>query len=661
MEKQIEEILTVPIVLTEILRRTLDEAGSYRQECAELKKQADKLATLLRAVARVSSDASGRLYKRPTRRIMQDLEKSVNKALMLVKKCKKNGCFKRVFTITSGNNFRRVNGLLDNGIADITWLLNVSASVDERSNFLGLPPVASTDPMLAFIWERIAMLQQGNDDQREDAVNDLFSVANIHYRNAKIILEEEGVPSMLKLLCEGRPAAAETAARALGLLARDRDSVKQIAIDGAIPVFVKILSDSPMKVQAAVAWVVAKMLSLDTDLQADFSQHGIVKPLVSLLVFETLDESAKCNMTVHSLVASSLAANKPGVLTHGKHEEEQNTGTIDGMSFGKPPSSEVLGSKPKSSSNAAIACKTSGKTGSADLQYKNTGNKHLESIREEKRRGLTPLEINRKQREKEDPQVKTELKTEAARALWKLAKGNPMTSKSITETKALLCFAKLMETCTCTLQKNSVMAVMEIAAVAEKNDDLRRAAFKTSSPAAKAVVEQLLRLVEEGSPDLQAPCIKAIGCLSRTFPARETRVVKPLVKQLEGREDVATEAVVALVKFVCTENYLHIEHSKAVLEAPGASHLVQLIYFGEGQVQVSAVILMCYLALHVGDSDVLAKAGALSILEWVARTASLMQDPTVQKLLHLAVVKLEIYQGKGNFRHNPHPFDYQRF
>jgi hypothetical protein len=47
------------------------------------------------------------------------------------------------------------------------------------------------------------------------------------------------------------------------------------------------------------------------------------------------------------------------------------------------------------------------------------------------------------------------------------------------------------------------MAVMEIAGAAEQDAELRRAAFKTNSPAAKAVVEQLLRVIEKGEPELQ--------------------------------------------------------------------------------------------------------------------------------------------------------------
>eukprot|EP00249_Psilotum_nudum_P017171 c26192_g1_i1 orf=1-1569(-) len=523
MESEIEEILAVPVVLTDTLRRGADEAESYKQECAELKKQADKLAYLIRAVARISVDG-GRLYTRPTGRIMQELEKSLNKALALVAKCKKNGFFKRVITITSANDFKRVNALLDNGIGDITWLLNVSATGDDRSGFVGLPPVASMDPMLAFVWGHIALLQRGNEEEKEDAANALASVAKDNQRNGRIIVEELGVPHLLNLLSHGTLSAAETAARALGYLARDRNNVNQMVADGAVIVFVKVLTDSPMKVQARTAWALAEMLSREPGVQEEFHQHGIIKPLVSLLAFETLDETSKTNVTMLSLVASSMAANKAGILTPTRQENEQNVATVEENHFDKPPSSDsLLINKQKSPSNTIKTGSVLGKTSPTGFPYPNAGNKHLIPVRTENGRGLTPWELNRRRRGKEDPQVKTELKAEAARSLWMLAKGNSKTSKSITETKALHCFAKLMETGRGVLQWNSLMAVTDIAVVAEHDADLRRTAFKMSSPAAKAVVEQLLRLIEEGNPDLQVPCIKTIGCLSRTFPARETR------------------------------------------------------------------------------------------------------------------------------------------
>ncbi|KAL2520349.1 uncharacterized protein Fot_24272 [Forsythia ovata] len=193
------------------------------------------------------------------------------------------------------------------------------------------------------------------------------------------------------------------------------------------------------------------------------------------------------------------------------------------------------------------------------------------------------------------------------------------------------------------------MALMEITATAEEDADLRRSAFKPNSPASKAVVDQLLRIIEKEDMELLVPCIKAIGNLARTFRATETRIISPLVRLLDEREvEVSKEACVALKKFACTENYLHMDHSKAIISAGGAKHLVQLTYFGEQIVQRCALILLCYICLHVPDSEELAQAEVLIVLEWAFKHTSLIQDENVEKLLPEAKGKLELYQSRSS-------------
>ncbi|KAF9613715.1 hypothetical protein IFM89_010157 [Coptis chinensis] len=72
---------------------------------------------------------------------------------------------------------------------------------------------------------------------------------------------------------------------------------------------------------------------------------------------------------------------------------------------------------------------------------------------------------NIKGRESEDPATKTMMKAMAARALWHLAKGNSTICKSITESRALLCFDVLLEKGSYEVQYNSAMTLIEIAAV----------------------------------------------------------------------------------------------------------------------------------------------------------------------------------------------------
>jgi hypothetical protein len=199
------------------------------------------------------------------------------------------------------------------------------------------------------------------------------------------------------------------------------------------------------------------------------------------------------------------------------------------------------------------------------------------------------------------------------------------------------------------VQYFSAMAIMEIARVAEHSLVLRQSAFKPSSPAAKAVVDQLLGVVCRGEYDtLLLPCITGLGCLARTFTASETRIVAPLVQLLDEREPpVIKEAVVALTKFACTENHLHVNHCKAIVDDGGARHLVQLVYLGD-EVQIEALILLCYIALYVPESEELAQAGVLAVLLWASKQAQMVQDTRVEALLPDAKGRLELFQSRAS-------------
>jgi len=635
MAERVKQMLASPIQLADEVSKTAEEAHSFKQDCIELKRQTDKLAALLRQAAR----ASGGLYERPTGRITEDINQVLGKALVLVTKCRRNAMLKRVFTITSTTAFRKMNFLLDSSIGDVTWLLNVSASGEERADHLGLPPIATNDPMLGLIWEQIARLHTGSSpEEKADAAASLVSLAQDNERNGKLIVEEGGIGPLLKLIKEGTVEGQEAAAKAIGKLGKDPERVRQIIQEGVCSVFAKVLKDGgPMKVQSMVAWALSELVSNDPDSQEHFAQSGIIRSLVGHLAFETVPDHSKYTvgakaMTIHSVV--NLAAKDNNRLTQPQSQSQPQI----------PPQPQ-----PQLQPHALLLHNNSDNSDSPNPQHDN-GTKYTT------RRdiGMPSLSgLNLKGKEAEDPLVKASMKAEAARALWKLAKDNIKTCKSITESKALLCFAILLEKGKGEVQYNSAMAVMEIAAVAEEYPDLRRSAFKTNSPAAKALVDQLLRIIQEDDSESQLliPCIRSIGCLARTFPARETRLILPLVKHLDHRElSVSREAAISLSKFACTENYLHMEHSKAIIESSSAPHLVQLVYFGEGMAQVPALILLCYLALHVGDSEALAKAEALSALEWASKQVSLIQDPVLESLLPEAKSRLELYQSRGHHR-----------
>ncbi|KAJ7967185.1 Armadillo repeat only protein [Quillaja saponaria] len=654
MSSIVKDILARPIQMADQVTKVADEVQNFRQECLELKAKTEKLAALLRQAARASSD----LYERPTRRIIDDTEQVLEKALALVIKCRANGIVKRLFTIIPTAAFRKTSMQLENSIGDVSWLLRVSASADDRDDeYLGLPPIAANEPILCLIWEQVAILLSGGSvEERSDAAASLVSLARDNDRYGKLIIEEGGVPPLLKLLKEGRLEGQESAARAIGLLGKDPESVEHIVNAGVCSVFAKILKEGHMKVQTVVAWAISELAANHPKCQDHFAQNNAIRLLVSHLAFETIQEHSKYTivgkqqMSIHSVV---FASNNP--TPNDKKEQEESGKQISNTAH-------PLGNQtPSQMSNVVtntIAMKTQIPSKSKpDVPHNNQMTQHHgnhpksnhNNIAKQQEPHVSLSGTSIKGRELEDQATKAQMKAMAARALWQLSRGNVTICRNITESRALLCFAVLLEKGPDDVQSYSAMALMEITAVAEQNSDLRRNAFKPTSPAAKAVVEQLLKVIEKADSDLLIPCISSIGNLARTFRATETRLIGPLVKLLDEREaEVSMEATIALNKFACAENFLHENHCNAIIEAGGAKHLIQLVYFGEQMVQIRALILLCYLALHVPKSETLAQEEVLIVLEWSTKQAHLIEEPSIEALLPEAKSRLELYQSRGS-------------
>ncbi|KAK6153268.1 hypothetical protein DH2020_012907 [Rehmannia glutinosa] len=461
-----------------------------------------------------------------------------------------------------------VSSLLYSSLADIKWVLSIFNQDYENGTInLSLPPIASTDPILAWVWPYIAAVHMG----RAEAAHELAILAEDNDRNKKVIVEENGITPLLNMLKESRNLDAQcAAASALCNLADDQGRVRLIANALGVQVVAKVLSEAPVKVQATLAILVSKMLEMDATVQEEFGRENVTRPLVTLLGMDVdlaefkESNSRKTANSLHSLVQ----INK-------------------------------------------------------EMTKKDIG-------------GFASVNSNRKEKEREteSPEVKLRLKVNCAIALWKLAKGSLSNSRKITETKALLVLAKIIEKEHGDLKMNCLMVVMELASVAESNADLKRAAFKPSSTAAKVVLDQLLRVIkEETSPPLVKPAIKAVGCLASMFPAKEKRIVQSLVVQLDHKNpDVAIEAAKALGKFVCDDNYNRKEHSEAMIEFNG-------------------LVLLCNLAINVGNSKALEQARALSVLEGAARHA-VMHNPDLRELFAKAIHQLTIYQaGLHTHRH----------
>ncbi|CAK7329518.1 unnamed protein product [Dovyalis caffra] len=650
----VKEILARPIQLADQVTKLADEAQSFKQDCLELKAKTEKLAALLRQAARASND----LYERPTRRIIDDTEQVLDKALALVLKCRVSNVMKRMFTIIPAAAFRKISMQLENSIGDVSWLLRVSASADDRDDeYLGLPPIAANEPILCLIWEQIAILYTGTLEDRSDAAASLVSLARDNDRYGKLIIEEGGVAPLLKLAKEGKMEGQENAARAIGLLGRDPESVEQIVNAGVCTVFAKILKEGHMKVQVVVAWAVSELAAHHPKCQDHFAQNNTIRFLVSHLAFETIQEhskyaiASKNTMSIHSVVMASNGASpkedEPATRIHhpmdNKTPSQMHSVVTNSMAIrSQPPNiNKPTQNQPQNLSQTIASPPHANNSNHAK------GNHNTAKQQNHQHVSLAGTSI--KGREFEDPGTKAQMKAMAARALWQLAKGNVTICRTITESRALLCFAVLLEKGHDEVQSYSAMALMEITAVAEQNADLRRSSFKPTSPTAKAVVDQLLKVVEKADSDLLVPCVQAIGNLARTFRETETRMIGPLVKLLDEREpEVTMEAAIALNKFATSDNFLCVTHSKAIITAGGAKHLIQLVYFGEQMVQIPSLILLCFISLHCPDSEVLANEEVLIVLEWSTKQAHLIQEPEIQSLLPEAKSRLELYQSRGS-------------
>jgi hypothetical protein len=240
-------ILASQIRMSESLRHAVKEVESFKQECLDLDRKVDKIASLLKQVVRFSIMTRAGLYESATQKIAMEVEKTLERALGLVKKCRGSGMLKHVITITNVLDFQKINLYRDNSIANVEYLLNISAIGEDRPIDKGLPPIASSEPVLSIVWDNLSIVHVGNAEEKAQGASYLADLAK-DSRNASIICEDGGVPLLLCLLKEGTPAGQEEAARALGYLAADSHCVFRMLREGAITFFLPILACGPTKV-----------------------------------------------------------------------------------------------------------------------------------------------------------------------------------------------------------------------------------------------------------------------------------------------------------------------------------------------------------------------------------------------------------------------------
>ncbi|KAK1314976.1 hypothetical protein QJS10_CPA06g01179 [Acorus calamus] len=252
----------------------------------------------------------------------------------------------------------------------------------------------------------------------------------------------------------------------------------------------------------------------------------------------------------------------------------------------------------------------------------------------------------------ENPKTEVKLKIDCAEALCVLIRHSDSNCRQVANPQALLCLAKIIETEKAEedekLKVNCLSILALIAVASEDNHELRRVTFKMSSFATKAIVEQLLHVIEAfiSSPESMILAIRSLGSLARIFPTKESlRVVKPLVHRLGDRAPgVAVEAVVALCKFTSPENFNCVEHSKAIIDSEGVVPLMRLLRPGE-PAQVPALTLLCYLAINVSGSETLERVRTLNTLQVAYRSSATVRSPQLKELIMKAILKM-----RGNSR-----------
>ncbi|KAG6491254.1 hypothetical protein ZIOFF_052591 [Zingiber officinale] len=438
-------------------------------------------------------------------------------------------------------------------------------------------PSATSQGSSASLPLPIATLLICSLDSRADAAASLVSLARDNERYGKLIIEEDGVGPLLRLIKEGHLEGQESAAHAIGLLARYPDSVEAMVLAGVCSTFAKVLKEGPMKVQAMVAWSLSELAASHPKCQDVFAQNNVVRLLVGHLAFETVQEHSKYTIPSKGLSIHSVVMANSTTSTAVSSDPIAAVPDTSEQPVVQHPAASQLQRANQNQMHSVIQSTMTTKTNKLPT---NSNTHNLPAAGNGKHHPVSLAGASIKGREFEDPATKAYMKAMAAKALCQLCKGNPSVCKSVTESRALLCFSVLIEKSTDEVQYNSAMALMEICRVAEQDSDLRRSAFKPSSPAARAVVDQLLRIVHKADDDLLVPCIVALGCLSRTFRATETRIIAPLVKLLDETESIVSkEAAIALTKFACSDNYLHLDHSKAIIKTGGTKHLVQLVYW----------------------------------------------------------------------------------
>ncbi|KAK8582732.1 hypothetical protein V6N13_069504 [Hibiscus sabdariffa] len=166
--------------------------------------------------------------------------------------------------------------------------------------------------------------------------------------------------------------------------------------------------------------------------------------------------------------------------------------------------------------------------------------------------------------------LELQLKLSCSKALLMLVRRSLRNCTTFMATKGMICLAKLLETEKDRLHYNCILITREITAIADLDKGFRYSTFNGSSPAWKAVVDELLRIIKEyGNTKLRIPAIKSVGSLARSFPAKESQVISPLVARLGDMDRLALQKFFSSAKHDSNSNVLINAGALAALQTTG--------------------------------------------------------------------------------------------
>ncbi|XP_065001007.1 uncharacterized protein LOC135634561 [Musa acuminata AAA Group] len=586
-ESTVEEDLSRLITLADRLKKVAADADSWRAECSQLTHRADLIAAVLRAVARrLSSLPHQPPYSAPVRRVAASADRSLDRAISFARRCRRR---RRLLLPSPAALLRFLIPFAATGAADFRRALaHLDASLADLRWLLSLYPY--------------------DDGEGGDAASVGVGLSLPPIAATDPVLSYVWT-FVAAIQMASRPSDRADAAQSLANLARDGHRNRWVIVDeGAVPPLLALLEDRDDEASQSAAAAALSNLCTDRELISTVADAFAIPVIVQTLSDST---STRLQSQLASLISRMAALD---ALACEEFARENAILPLVALLSSDVSLGDDVNTAPPPSMTASLSTRSS----RVSLAH---GGGYVD----------------------ESPAAKLELKTACAEALWMLCKGSIESSRKVTETVGLLCLAKLMETEEDQLQLNCLRTVMEIAAAAESDADLRGSAFKKNSSVAKSVVEQLLRLAQQGrSPSVQAAAIRALGSLARTFPAREARVLRPLVTQLGNQDsDVSAEAAMALGKFASPDNYLCVAHAAAIVELEGVRPLMRLLRPGEKS-QLPGLVLLCCLASHVPRHEALERERVLLTLESVRRRA-VARHPSLDELLPRAIRQLQLY------------------